>query len=48
MPCACGAKKKSGQEVWTVRLPNGTTKSYSSEIEAKAEAQRTGGTAKRS
>lgn len=46
MPCACGNTKTAASQKWVVTSASGT-KTYSSEIEAKAAAQRTGGTAKR-
>lgn len=40
----CNCNKGKTATSYTVKLPDGSTKAYSSEIEATAEAQRTGGT----
>lgn len=45
MPCSCGSgSTSSAPQNYTVRLPDGTSKTYSSEVEAAAAAQRQGGT----
>lgn len=43
MACACGANK-SASATYVVTKPDGSKTSYSSEVEASAAAQRTGGT----
>jgi hypothetical protein len=43
MACACGANKKAAA-TYTVTSPDGSKKSYSSEVEAAAAAKRSGGT----
>lgn len=42
MPCSCNANKKAAP-TYTVTLPGGQQKSYTTEIEAKAAVQRAGG-----
>ena len=42
MACNCGANK-SAPAVWVVTAPNGSKKSFSSEVEAAGEAARVGG-----
>lgn len=44
MGCSCGSKKPAKPSGFVVTLPGGKTKTYASEIAAKAEAGRTGGT----
>ena len=45
MACACGGQKKNGaQQTFRVTSPDGSTKTYSTEIEAAAAAARVGGT----
>lgn len=48
MPCACGKNKSTTTQTYTVKVPGQAPKTYSSEIEAKAAAQRVGGTVVRS
>ena len=45
MACAC-KKETTAKKVYTVTTSTGQTKTYSSEVEAKAAARRTGGTMK--
>lgn len=45
MGCACNNRKADGtKKTFVVILPNGTRKSYQTEVEAKASAIRNGGT----
>lgn len=44
MGCNCGANKSSKPTSWVVTSPDGTTKSYRTEVEAVAAAKRVGGT----
>jgi hypothetical protein len=44
MGCACGNKKNAVQQTYLVTSPNGSTKTYSTEIEAVAASKRVGGT----
>jgi hypothetical protein len=44
MACACGKTASGKKATYVVTAPNGTKTSYSTELEAKAAAQRTGGT----
>lgn len=41
--CGCGAKRGSQAPLFTVKLPNGELKTYSSEVAAKAKVQMTAG-----
>ncbi|QNJ55522.1 hypothetical protein SEA_PHINKY_30 [Microbacterium phage Phinky] len=41
--CGCGAKRGSQNPLFTVKLPNGETKTYSSEVAANAKVQMTPG-----
>lgn len=43
MPCACNSNSKGKTMTYTVTLPTGESKAYSTEIEAKAAVQRAGG-----
>jgi hypothetical protein len=43
MACACNSGKKSGPVTYTVVLPGGKTKVYSSEVAAAAEVSRVTG-----
>lgn len=43
MACACQRGRKTENQPYVVRLPGGRTKSYSSEVAAKAEVKRTAG-----
>lgn len=46
MGCNCGNKSGAGSapKSFVVKNPDGTTRSYRTEVEARAAAQRTGGT----
>ena len=44
MACACNNKSNGQKRVYVVTSPDGSTKSYSTELEAKAAAKRSGGT----
>jgi hypothetical protein len=46
MACGACASNKSGKTTYTHTLPDGTKKSYSSEVEAKAAVARKGGSYK--
>lgn len=46
MACACGGKKPANNKGFIVTLPGGKTKNYASEVAAKAEATRRGGSYK--
>lgn len=43
MACACKSGSKTAPQNWTVTLPGGRQKSYSSEIAARAEVKRVAG-----
>ncbi len=43
MACACKSGPKAGPTTYTVVLPGGKSKSYSSEVAAAAEVQRVPG-----
>jgi hypothetical protein len=43
MGCSCG-KGKTAPKSYVVRAPDGTTKTYKTEVEATAAAKRVGGT----
>lgn len=44
MGCACGSGKNGKPASYVVKSPDGTTKSYRTEVEAVAAAKRVGGT----
>lgn len=44
MACACNNKGKTAPKSYTVTSPDGTKKSYRTEVEATAAARRVGGT----
>lgn len=46
MACNCGKNRLGGVKKWTHKAPDGTTKTYSSETEARMAAARQGGTVK--
>jgi hypothetical protein len=44
MACACGNKSNGTRTTYVVKSPDGSTKTYSTELEAKAAALRVHGT----
>lgn len=44
MGCNCGSKKYSPSQTYVHTAPDGTKKTYKTQIEATAAAQRQGGT----
>lgn len=44
MACACGKKSDGARKTYVVKSPDGSTKTYSTELEAKAAALRVSGT----
>lgn len=46
MACNCGTKPKTN-ETWKLTLPGGQVKVYATELEATAEAMRSGGTVRK-
>lgn len=48
MGCGCGKGKTSGTRTWVVTSPDGAKKTYSSEMDARTAAARSGGTVRAS
>lgn len=44
MGCGCGGSPSSGPAEYVVTFPNGTTKTVTTEIDAKVAAAKAGGT----
>ena len=44
MACSCGKTATAAKKTYTVTAPDGSKKSYSSEVEATSAARRVGGT----
>lgn len=43
MACSCNSKRSSAPQIWTAALPDGRSKSYSTEVAARAEVARVPG-----